>query len=410
MPPRARFSLWYFFVAVGLLFIIEGYVLSEAVHQLSYSEFKTLIRENKVDTLVLAQDEIRGRLKETRELRGRTTRFFTTVRVEDAELVQLLDQHSVQYAGKVESQWLATLLSWIVPVLLFFGIWMFVFRRMGAGNSVMTLGRNRAKIYGENDVQMTFNDVAGVQEAKDELVEIVEFLRRPEKYQRLGGRIPKGVLLVGPPGTGKTLLARAVAGEAKVPFFSISGSEFVEMIVGVGASRVRDLFAQAERMAPCIVFIDELDAMGKARGTTPLMSGHDEREQTLNQLLVEMDGFDSRKGVCLLAATNRPEILDPALLRPGRFDRQVLVDRPDLRGREEILRLHASKVQLSADVDLRVLASRTPGFVGADLANVINEAALLAARADKDAIAMDDLEEAIERIIAGLEKKARVLS
>ncbi|MDZ7378216.1 MAG: ATP-dependent zinc metalloprotease FtsH [candidate division KSB1 bacterium] len=384
-----------------LLFLIEGVFLTEAIHRLSYSGFKQLVRENKVESLVLTQDEIRGRLKEPLEVKGRTTRLFTTVRVDDPELVHLLDQHHVQYSGRVESQWLATLLSWVVPILLFFGVWMFLYRRMGAGSSVMTLGRSRAKIYGENDVKVTFSDVAGVQEAKDELIEVVEFLRRPEKFQRLGGRIPKGVLLVGPPGTGKTLLARAVAGEAKVPFFSISGSEFVEMIVGVGASRVRDLFAQAEAMAPCI---------GKARGATPLVGGHDEREQTLNQLLVEMDGFDSRKGVCILAATNRPEILDPALLRPGRFDRQVLVDRPDLHGREEILRLHAQKVRLSPSVDLRTIAARTPGFVGADLANVINEAALLAARQDKDAIDMADLEEAIERIIAGLEKKNRILS
>jgi len=410
IPPRTRFSLWYFVIAMVLLFVIESIWLSEAVHRLSYSGFKQLVRDNKVESLVLTQDEIRGRLKEVLEVKGRTTRLFTTVRVDDPELGQLLDQHNVQYSGRVESQWLQLLLSWVVPILLFVGLWMFLYRRMGAGGSVMTLGRSRAKIYGENDVQVTFNDVAGVQEAKDELVEIVEFLRRPEKFQRLGGRIPKGVLLVGPPGTGKTLLARAVAGEAKVPFFSISGSEFVEMIVGVGASRVRDLFAQAEGMAPCIVFIDELDALGKARGASPLMGGHDEREQTLNQLLVEMDGFDSRKGVCILSATNRPEILDPALLRPGRFDRQVLVDRPDLNGREEILRLHARKVRLSLNVDLRTIAARTPGFVGADLANIINEAALLAARHDKEAIEMEDLEEAIERIIAGLEKKNRILS
>ncbi|MGE3537442.1 MAG: ATP-dependent zinc metalloprotease FtsH [Candidatus Tectimicrobiota bacterium] len=410
LPPRARFSLWYFVVAVALLFLIEGLLLTETFHQISYSEFKQLVRDNTVESIILTQEEIRGRLKEAREIRGRTARVFTTVRVNDPELVQTLDQHGVQYSGRVESQWLATLLSWIVPVLLFFGLWMFLFRRMGAGNSVMTLGKSRAKIYGENDVQVTFNDVAGVQEAKDELVEVVEFLKYPDKFQRLGGRLPKGVLLVGPPGTGKTLLARAVAGEAKVPFFSISGSEFVEMIVGVGASRVRDLFAQAEAQAPCIVFIDELDALGKARGANPLMGGHDEREQTLNQLLVEMDGFDSRKGVCILAATNRPEILDPALLRPGRFDRQVLVDRPDLRGREEILRLHAKKVTLAPDVDLRKLAARTPGFAGADLANIINEAALLAARQDKNAVEMEDLEEAVERIVAGLEKKNRLLS
>src|SRR6266581_216019 len=374
IPPRTRFSVWYFVIVMVLLLFIENMLLTEAVHRLSYSGFKQLVRDNKVESLVLTQDEIRDRLKEAVEIKGRTTRLFTTVRVEDPELVQLLDQHNVQYSGRVESQWLQLILSWVVPILLFFGLWMFLYRRMGAGSSVMTLGRSRAKIYGENDVQVTFNDVAGVQESKDELIEIVEFLRRPEKFQRLGGRIPKGVLLVGPPGTGKTLLARAVAGEAKVPFFSISGSEFVEMIVGVGASRVRDLFTQAEAIAPCIVFIDELDALGKARGATPLMGGHDEREQTLNQLLVEMDGFDSRKGVCILSATNRPEILDPALLRPGRFDRQVLVDRPDLNGREEILRLHAKNVRLSPQVDLHTIAQRTPGFVGADLANIINEA------------------------------------
>jgi cell division protease FtsH len=410
IPPRARFSLWYFVVAMALLLFIEHMFLTSAVHRLSYSGFKQMVRDNKVENVVLTQDEIRGRFKEAVEIKGRTTRLFTTVRVNDPELIQLLDQHNVQYSGRVESQWLQAILSWVVPILLFFGVWMFLYRRMVAGNSVMTLGRSRAKIYGENDVQVTFNDVAGVQEAKDELVEIVEFLRRPEKFQRLGGRIPKGVLLVGPPGTGKTLLARAVAGEAKVPFFSISGSEFVEMIVGVGISRVRDLFTQAESMAPWIVFIDELDALGKARGATPLVGGHDEREQTLNQLLVEMDGFDSRKGVCILSATNRPEILDPALLRPGRFDRQVLVDRPDLNGREEILRLHARKVYLSPDVNLRTIAARTPGFVGAYLANIINEAALLAAREDKEAIEMVDLEEAIERVIAGLEKKNRLLS
>jgi cell division protease FtsH len=410
IPPRTRFSVWYFVIAMVVLLFIENMLLTEAVHRLSYSGFKQMVRDNKVESLVLTQDEIRGRLKEPTEIKGRTTRLFTTVRIDDPELVQLLDQHNVQYSGRVESQWLQTILSWVVPILLFFGLWMFLYRRMGAGSSVMTLGRSRAKIYGENDVQVTFNDVAGVQESKDELIEIVEFLRRPEKFQRLGGRLPKGVLLVGPPGTGKTLLARAVAGEAKVPFFSISGSEFVEMIVGVGASRVRDLFSQAEGMAPCIVFIDELDALGKARGASPLMGGHDEREQTLNQLLVEMDGFDSRKGVCILSATNRPEILDPALLRPGRFDRQVLVDRPDLNGREEILRLHARKVRLSPNVELRTIAARTPGFVGADLANIINEAALLAARQDKEAIETADLEEAIERIIAGLEKKNRLLS
>jgi cell division protease FtsH len=395
---------------MGLLIVMETFWLAEVVHRLSYSEFKQMLRDGKVASVTLTPDTIRGQFKEDQEIRGHKTQRFVTVRVEDPDLVRELEGRGVQFSGQVESTWLTTLLSWIVPILVFFGLWMFLFRRMGAGGAVMTLGRSKAKIYGENDVKVTFDDVAGVQEAKEELIEIVDFLRHPEKFQRLGGRIPKGVLLVGPPGTGKTLLARAVAGEARVPFFSINGSEFVEMIVGVGASRVRDLFAQAQAMAPCIVFIDELDALGKARGATPLVGGHDEREQTLNQLLVEMDGFDSRKGVSILAATNRPEILDPALLRPGRFDRQVLVDRPDLNGREEILRLHAKQVKLSPAVDLRTIAARTPGFVGADLANVINEAALLAARKEREAVEMRDLEEAIDRIVAGLEKKNRLLS
>jgi cell division protease FtsH len=409
MPMRTRFSLGYFIVALLLMILIQNIFLAETIHRIPYSEFKEFLRNGKVESVTLGQDEIRGVLKEGEEAALGGTRLFLTIRVQDPDLVNELEQHGVKYAGRYESTWVTTLLSWVVPILIFFGIWSLIFRRMSPGGTVMTIGRSKAKIYGENEVKVTFNDVAGVQEAKDELVEIVEFLRNPKKFQRLGGKIPKGVLLVGPPGTGKTLLARAVAGEAKVPFFSINGSEFVEMFVGVGAARVRDLFAQAQSIAPCIVFIDELDALGKARGANPLV-GHDEREQTLNQLLVEMDGFDSRKGVIILAATNRPEILDPALLRPGRFDRQVLVDRPDLNGREAILRLHAQHVRLSPKVDLRTMAQRTPGFVGADLANVVNEAALLAARKDKDAVEMEDFEEAIDRVVAGLEKKNRILS
>jgi cell division protease FtsH len=291
-------------------------------------------------------------------------------------------------------------------------IWMFLMRRIGGGSTqALSFGRSKAKIYDRKELKTTFNDVAGVDEAKAELVEVVDFLKNPKKYQRLGGRIPKGVLLVGPPGTGKTLLARAVAGEADVPFFFLSGSEFVEMFVGVGASRVRDLFEQAKEKAPCIVFIDELDAIGKTRaGNTGFIGGHDEREQTLNQLLAEMDGFDSSKGVIIMAATNRPEVLDPALLRAGRFDRQVVVDKPDVRGREAILKVHARNVQLSPTVDLHVLAARTPGMAGADLANIINEAALLAARKGKDAVEMADLDEAVDRVIGGLERKSRVLS
>jgi cell division protease FtsH len=409
LPMRTRFSLGYFIVALLLMILIQNLFLAETIHRLPYSEFKDLLRSGKVESVTLSQDDIRGLVKEGQEGTLGGTRLFLTIRVQDPDLVNELEQQGVKYSGRYESTWLTTLLSWVVPILIFFGIWSLIFRRMSPGGTVMTIGRSKAKIYGENEVKVTFNDVAGVQEAKDELVEIVEFLRNPKKFQRLGGKIPKGVLLVGPPGTGKTLLARAVAGEAKVPFFSINGSEFVEMFVGVGASRVRDLFAQAQSIAPCIVFIDELDALGKARGANPLV-GHDEREQTLNQLLVEMDGFDSRRGVIILAATNRPEILDSALLRPGRFDRQVLVDRPDLNGREAILRLHAQHVHLSPRVDLRTIAQRTPGFVGADLANVVNEAALLAARKDKDAVEMEDFEEAIDRVVAGLEKKNRLLS
>jgi cell division protease FtsH len=409
MPVRTRFSLGYFIVALLLMILIQNIFLADTVHRIAYSEFKALVRADKVESVTLSQDEIRGLVKEGQEAALGGTRMFLTVRVQDPELVNELEQHGVKFSGRYENTWVTTLLSWIVPILIFFGIWTLIFRRMSPGGTVMTIGRSKAKIYGENEVKVTFNEVAGVQEAKEELVEIVEFLRNPKKFQRLGGKIPKGVLLVGPPGTGKTLLARAVAGEAKVPFFSINGSEFVEMFVGVGASRVRDLFAQAQSIAPCIVFIDELDALGKARGANPLV-GHDEREQTLNQLLVEMDGFDSRKGVIILAATNRPEILDSALLRPGRFDRQVLVDRPDLNGREAILRLHAKNVRLDPKVDLRTIAQRTPGFVGADLANVVNEAALLAARKDKESVEMQDFEEAIDRVVAGLEKKNRILN
>jgi cell division protease FtsH len=409
MPMRTRFSLGYFIVALLLMILIQNLFLTETIQRIPYSEFKEFLRSGKVESVTLGQDDLRGLLKEGQESALGGTRLFSTVRVEDPDLVNELEQQGVKYSGRYENTWVTTLLSWVVPIVIFFGIWSLIFRRMSPGGTVMTIGRSKAKIYGENEVKVTFSEVADVQEAKDELVEIVEFLRNPKKFQRLGGKIPKGVLLVGPPGTGKTLLARAVAGEAKVPFFSINGSEFVEMFVGVGASRVRDLFAQAQSIAPCIVFIDELDALGKARGANPLV-GHDEREQTLNQLLVEMDGFDSRKGVIILAATNRPEILDSALLRPGRFDRQVLVDRPDLNGREAILRLHAKQVRLSPNVDLRTIAQRTPGFVGADLANVVNEAALLAARKDKDAVEMEDFEEAIDRVVAGLEKKNRILN
>ncbi|HTU03108.1 MAG TPA: ATP-dependent zinc metalloprotease FtsH, partial [Candidatus Sulfotelmatobacter sp.] len=330
----------------------------------------------------------------------------------DPALVHDLRQANVNFRGEVASTWLPTLLGWLIPMGLFFLIWQYAMKKMGGGGGglggLMAIGKSKAKVYVQKDTGVTFNDVAGIDEAKAELVEVVEFLKTPERFQRLGGKIPKGVLLVGVPGTGKTLLAKAVAGEAKVPFFSLSGSDFVEMFVGVGAARVRDLFAQAVQHAPSIIFIDELDALGKARGMNP-MGGHDEREQTLNQLLVEMDGFDTNKSVIIMAATNRPEILDPALLRPGRFDRQVLVDRPDLKGREAILRVHAKAVTVASEVDLAAIAARTFGFVGADLANIVNEAALLAARQGKEAVGMADFDEAIDRVVAGL-KKTRVMS
>jgi cell division protease FtsH len=343
-------------------------------------------------------------------------RVFVTTRiplVDDQQLVNELQAHHVEFAGRIENTfWKDLLFGWIIPLGVMVAIWMFLMRRVGGGpTQALSFGRSKHKIFDRKELKTTFQDVAGVDEAKAELVEIVDFLKNPRKYQRLGGRIPKGVLLVGPPGTGKTLLARAVAGEADVPFFTLSGSEFVEMFVGVGAARVRDLFEQAKDKAPCIIFIDELDAIGKSRaGATGFVGGHDEREQTLNQLLAEMDGFDSSKGVIIMAATNRPEVLDQALLRPGRFDRQVVVDKPDVRGREAILRLHARAVVLAPNVELGVIAARTPGFAGADLANIVNEAALLAARKEKNAVEMSDFEEAIDRVVAGLEKRSRVLS
>jgi cell division protease FtsH len=381
---------------------------AQPAEEIKYSRFKQLLAQKQVKDLVITNEQVRGLLKE-----GDKEKPFMTVRIEDPDLLKGLEASGVTYEGRITDNWLKDfLLAWILPLVLLVVIWSFVFRRMGAGGpgeTIMSFGKSKAKIYGESDVKITFNDVAGVEEAKEELIEVVEFLKHPDKFTVLGGRIPKGVLLVGPPGTGKTLLARAVAGEAKVPFFSMSGSEFVEMFVGVGASRVRDLFQQAIQKAPCIIFIDELDALGRARGAG-IAGGHEEREQTLNQLLAEMDGFDARKGVIIMAATNRPEILDPALLRAGRFDRHVLVDRPNIKDREDILRIHARGVKLSKDVDLKVLAARTPGFVGADLANMVNEAALLAARKSKTEVEMSDFEAAIDRIVAGLEKKRRVMN
>src|SRR3954469_4573332 len=402
-------AVWYVLGFLVLLALAQTFFYQiQAGETIPYSEFKVLVREDKVQDVVLSEERVRGTLKPVGgEPRGK---LFTAVRVvADAKLPEELEQHGVKYTGEVANRWLSDVLGWIIPLIFIVGLWTFFLRRMGgAEGGVMSFARSKAKIYADDDVKVSFGDVAGVDEAEDELKEIVEFLKTPRKYTAIGGRIPKGVLLVGPPGTGKTLLARAVAGEAKVPFFSLSGSEFVEMFVGVGAARVRDLFAQAEVKAPCIVFIDELDALGKVRIQTP-MGSHEEREQTLNQLLAEMDGFDGRKGVIIMGATNRPEVLDPALLRPGRFDRQVLVDKPDVRGREDILRIHAKTVKLADGVDLKVIAARTAGFAGPDLANLVNEAALLAARKDKSAVEMKDFDEAIDRLIAGLEKK-RVMS
>jgi cell division protease FtsH len=403
-----RFSIWYLLAAMLIVLLLNSLLTAPQETTIDYSKFKDLLVENRIKEVTIEKERIKGKAFMT-DGKGEEEKAFVTIRVEDPELVSELRQHEVTFSGRRENTFLNSLVAWVLPLLLFIGIWVFLMRRMGRGPEFMSVGRSKAKILAEDQLDVTFNDVAGVDEAKEELKEIVEFLKDPEKFSYLGGKLPKGVLLVGPPGCGKTLLAKAVAGEAKVPFFSISGSEFVEMFVGVGAARVRDLFAQATEKAPCIIFVDELDALGKARGINPV-GGHDEREQTLNQLLVEMDGFDTKKGVILMAATNRPEILDPALLRPGRFDRHILVDRPDIKGRQAILEVHAKGVKLAKDVDFTALAGMTPGFVGADLANVINEAALLAARRGKKSVGMAEMEEAIERIVAGLEKKTRVMN
>jgi cell division protease FtsH len=407
-PPRAGASLWYGLALLIVLGLVQMYYMAPVGRQIAYSEFKTMVQNGQVAEVVIGDQIVRGTQKSGAGVDDKSRQFSTT-RVDDPKLAEELQAKGVKFSGEAVNRWLPDVLGWVLPLIFIVVLWGFFFRRMGGPEGgVMSFARSRAKIYADDEVKVKFTDVAGVDEAREELMEIVEFLKNPRKYTNLGGKIPKGVLLVGPPGTGKTLLARAVAGEAHVPFFSLSGSEFVEMFVGVGAARIRDLFQQAEAKAPCIVFIDELDALGKVRVQSP-MGSHEEREQTLNQLLAEMDGFDSRKGVIIMAATNRPEVLDPALLRPGRFDRQVLVDKPDIRGREEILRIHAKGVKTAADVDLRVVAARTAGFAGADLANLVNEAALLAARSDKPEVGMRDFDSAIDRLIAGLEKK-RVMS
>jgi cell division protease FtsH len=407
---KTSFSIVYILIAFLVFLLLQNW-MAPNIENVSYSQFKKYIADGQINSVVVSTRFLKGYEKSE----GGTKeplfpkKVYVTPRLDDKDLVGFLEKNNTEIIAENENTFFMTLLSWILPTLLFVGIWLWAMRRMGQGTGIMTLGKNKAKIVAQTDVGVTFKDVAGQDEAIQELEEILEFLKAPERFTRIGAKIPKGVLLVGPPGTGKTLLARAVAGEAGVPFFSISGSDFIEMFVGLGAARVRDLFEEAAKMAPCLVFIDELDALGKARGAGSL-GGHDEREQTLNQLLVEMDGFKANQGVVILAATNRPEILDPALLRPGRFDRHILVDRPDLKGRIEILRVHTRNVKLTPDVNLDVIARRTPGFTGADLANLINEGALLTARKHKTEVGEIELEEAIDRIIAGLEKKNRVLN
>lgn len=410
MEKKTQINVWYIIAAVwAVVFFQQWWSGHQAVQTIPYSEFQKLVKEDQVTEIGIAENHIRGTLR-TPLPNGQNQIY--TLRVEP-DLAEYFDKYGIQYKGVVESKFFANLLSWLVPIGIFFVIWMFIIRRFANQSGMggfMSVGKSKAKIYMEKDTKVTFDDVAGVDEAKEELNEVVKFLKDAGTYGRLGARIPKGVLLVGPPGTGKTLLARAVAGEAGVPFFSINGSEFVEMFVGVGAARVRDLFEQARKTAPCIIFIDELDALGRARGAVPSGGGSDEKEQTLNQLLSEMDGFDSSVGVVLLSATNRPEILDPALLRAGRFDRQVLVDRPDKVGREAILAVHLKKIMLADDVSVTEIAALTPGFTGADLANLVNEAAIMATRRDGQAVTNDDFTMAIERIVAGLEKKNRLMN
>ncbi|WP_454762660.1 ATP-dependent zinc metalloprotease FtsH [Cupriavidus campinensis] len=422
-PRQQQFSLWYVALAISAMLLIQGLLFSPHVETLPYSDFKVLLKAGKLKDITLGEGAITGTLStagienllprpQVDEMlrQGKGDHPFATLRVNDPNLVQDLEAAKVRFVGQADNKWIGTLLSWIVPALLLLAVWSFLIKRVGgAAGGMMEIGKSKAKVYMQKETGVTFADVAGIDEAKEELAEIVNFLKDPQRYRRLGGKIPKGVLLLGAPGTGKTLLAKAVAGEAGVPFFTISGSAFVEMFVGVGAARVRDLFNQAETKAPCIIFIDELDALGKTRALNAI-AGNDEREQTLNQLLVEMDGFDTNKGVIIMAATNRPEILDPALLRPGRFDRHIALDRPDLKGREQILKVHVKNVVLAPTVDLTGLAARTPGFAGADLANLVNEAALLAARRGKDAVEMPDFDEALDRIVGGLEKKSRVMN
>ncbi len=406
---RVEFIMWYGLLGFWLVFLMLGFLTQGRIETIPYSKFLTYVDQKQVDNISVSPQQITGFIKD-----GKKEKRFVTIRVDDPELSKRLASDKVTFEGVVEDNFWKTIIAWVMPALIFVGIWFFFITRAGGrdgmAGGLMSIEKNRARVYKEDKVKVTFQDVAGVDEAKEELNEVIGFLKEPKRYSRLGGHLPKGILLVGPPGTGKTLLARAVAGEAGVPFFSISGSEFVELFVGVGAARVRDLFAQAQKSAPCIIFIDELDALGRARGLNAFGGGHDEKEQTLNQLLVEMDGFDPRQGVVLLAATNRPEILDAALLRAGRFDRHILVDRPDKTGRAQILKVHLRNVTLDQSVNIEEIAASTPGFTGADLANLVNEAVLLATRRKADVVQAKDFTAALERVVAGLEKKNRLLN
>ncbi len=406
MEKHHKFSIWYLIFGIWAVLILQSIISSMlSIKTIPYSQFLTLLKDGKVTEIAVSVNQIQGKMR----VNGGGEQTFRAVRVEP-EISDMLEQYNIPFKGEIESTLIRNFLSWFFPLILLFGVWYFFMKRISSQQpGFMSIGKNKAKIYMENELNVTFGDVAGVDEAKQELMEIIDFLKNPNKFTELGGKIPKGILLVGPPGTGKTLLAKAVAGESGVPFFSLSGSEFVEMFVGLGAARVRDLFVQAKQKAPCIIFIDELDALGKARGIGAFGS-HDEREQTLNQLLVEMDGFDAKIGIILMAATNRPEILDPALLRPGRFDRHILVDRPDKVGRVEILKVHLKNIKMAKNLDIEKIAAMTSGMVGADLANLVNEAALLAVRHNKREVDITEFEEAVERVIAGLEKKNRLIN
>lgn len=431
VPPKGpRTSLWIYLGILLILLSIHSILsLPDTANRIEYSTFLNQVKSGHVEEVVVVNSiNIRGQYKREsiesgainyptvepspwRAQPSEPVYLFTTTMFDGDDIRPILDEYGVKYDAKIEENWFSGIFTWILFIVILVAFWMFIFKRMNPGQQVLNIGKNKAMLYDKlGDNKVTFKDVAGLQEAKEEVEEVVEFLRSPQKFTKLGGNIPKGVLLVGPPGTGKTLMAKATAGEADVPFFSLSGSDFVEMFVGVGAARVRDLFKQAKEKAPCIIFIDEIDAIGRSRGKNAMASSNDERENTLNQLLAEMDGFNTDKGVIIMAATNRPDILDSALLRPGRFDRQILIDKPDLVGRTEVLNVHLKKIKVSDDLDVKLLASQTPGFAGAELANMCNEAALLAARRNKESVEMIDFQDAIERVVAGLEKKNKIIS